>query len=110
MNKPGSIASNLKLMVEGIERKCDGKHKHAIARGRECKLAERYTAPFARRVHVLLRMTADGPDMFQKEYDLVEHDYAPAEAAEACAASTTRYRGGHSITRQFLPSFGAEQW
>ena len=86
MKRPWSIASTSKMMVEGIERRCNWWHKHVIAGRRECKLAELYTVPFARRAHALLRMIADGKDTSQKDGFLVEHDFAAAEEYVAIPA------------------------
>ena len=60
MKKPWSIATTSEEFARGIELKCDGTHRHVEARGRDCKLAEEYTDAFARRVHKLIAIVADG--------------------------------------------------
>eukprot|EP00959_Pyramimonas_sp_CCMP1952_P267213 5586914-Pyramimonas_sp.AAC.1 len=49
MKKQWSMASSSSMMAEGLIRRCDGRHRHVEARGRDCKQAEDYTDDFARR-------------------------------------------------------------
>eukprot|EP00959_Pyramimonas_sp_CCMP1952_P037387 782453-Pyramimonas_sp.AAC.1 len=60
MRKPRGIASPLCCIAKGLERGCDGSHKHVEARGKDCKLAQDYKEEFARRVHLLVSEAVSG--------------------------------------------------
>ena len=55
MKKPWTLATTNAIVARDVVRTCDGTHKHAIARGKDCKCAEDYTIEFAKHVHVMLK-------------------------------------------------------
>ena len=48
VKKPWSFATNSRAVLDGLGRKCDGRHEHAICRGSICKRSEMYTESLVR--------------------------------------------------------------